>query len=193
VGIDRAGWRDLARSGAGVIWCPASNAFLLGESIDRERLADPEGPRMALGTDSRLTGSRDLLDELRVAADAPGAPGAAALARMVTVTAADLLRLSAAGRLAPGLPADLLVLPPLAADPHQALLRAERRHVSLVMIDGRARYGAPELTEVFAACGVAQAPVVVDGAARVLDRALARRLLACSIAEPGVQATGPGV
>ncbi len=53
--------------------------------------AAPSGQaRVCLGTDSRLTGSRDLLDELRAAA-----PNASpdALLPMVTTTAADVLRL----------------------------------------------------------------------------------------------------
>ncbi len=185
VGIDREGWHAAARQRASVVWCPASNQFLLGETIDGQRLTDPAGPNVALGTDSRLTGARDLLDELRVAAaSAPLRP--AQLARLVTSAAADVLGATLAGRIAAGLPADLLVVPRLAEDPYDALLATSRAQVALVLVDGKARYGAPELAEAFSASAVTPAPISVDGSPRLLDAALVRRLDACSIAEPGV-------
>jgi cytosine/adenosine deaminase-related metal-dependent hydrolase len=189
VGIDQAGWREVARSSAGVVWCPASNLFLLGETISGKHLADRASPQVALGTDSRLTGSRDLLDELRVAAQ-NGPFKAAELVRKVTTTAASLLRLRRAGRIAVGLPADLLIIPHLAEDPHDALLLAERRDVLLVMIDGKPRYGAPELAEIFTACDVASFPVTVDGDERLLAAKVVDRLRVCSISEPGVSIPG---
>jgi cytosine/adenosine deaminase-related metal-dependent hydrolase len=186
VGLGRAGWRRVAERGAGGVWCPASNLFLLGQTLDLRSLQDAGGlTRLALGTDSRLTGARDLLDELRVAASVASVVPAE-LFGMVTTRAADLLRLPQAGRLAPGFPADLLVLPPLAPDPYQALLAAERKDVLLVMVGGRPRYGAPGLQEVFAARGVKPSLVTVDGATKLLDGALARRLAKCSLAEPGL-------
>lgn len=197
VGIDAQGWRRVVQRGAGLVWCPASNLFLLGASIDltglakrprseAERGEDLSRLTVALGTDSRLTGSRDLLDEMHVAAAARQF-SPLEIFRMVTTSAACLLRLPYAGRITPGLPADLLILPPLAADPYHTLLAAERKAVRLAMVGGQPRYGAPELAEAFSARGVKPACARVDGALRLLAAPLTQRLRQCSIMEPGVE------
>src|SRR5690348_3505335 len=49
--------------GAAVVWCPASNRNLLGRTLDPRRLQ--AAGRLALGSDSRPSGARDRLDELR--------------------------------------------------------------------------------------------------------------------------------
>ncbi|HWG66479.1 MAG TPA: amidohydrolase, partial [Rhodanobacteraceae bacterium] len=75
--------RDIDRiieTGAAVIWCPVSNRNLLGRTLDPRRLQ--AAGRLALGSDSRLSGARDLLEELRsvVAMSELGARAALALA-----------------------------------------------------------------------------------------------------------------
>ena len=190
VAIDGNGWRRVARAGAGLVWCPASNVFLFGETAGvHELIASADGARVtvALGTDSRVTGSRDLLDELRAAHEAgPLSPDA--LFRMVTRDAAALLRQSRAGRLAVGLPADLMVIPPLAGEPGAALLQAERRDVQLVTVEGRPLVGNPEFAAVFLARKVAPRPLCVDAVRKIADSGLVRRIAGCPIAEPGVSA-----
>ena len=111
VAIDADGWSRVARAGAGLVWCPASNDFLFGRTAPIRELLDLNGqaPAIALGTDSRVTGSRDLLEELRVGRDAQSV-GAAELLQMVTTSAAALLRQPRIGRITVGGLADLLVL-----------------------------------------------------------------------------------
>src|ERR1700754_3757974 len=60
------GKRDIERviaAGAAVVWCPESNRRLLGRTLDPRRLHATG--RLAIGSDSRLSGARDLLVELR--------------------------------------------------------------------------------------------------------------------------------
>ncbi len=190
VAIDGDGWRRVARAGAGLVWCPASNVFLFGETARvHELIAGADGARVsvALGTDSRVTGSRDLLDELRAAREsAPLSPEA--LFRMVTCDAAALLRQSRAGRLAVGVPADLMVIPPRADEPGSALLQTARRDVRLVTVEGRPLVGDPALAAVFLARKVSSRPLCVDAARKIADSGLVRRIAGCPIAEPGVSA-----
>jgi len=195
VAIDGDGWRRVARAGAGLVWCPASNDFLFGRSVPVRDLID-DGDRagghgscarvnIALGTDSRVTGSRDLLDELRAAREA--APvSAAELFQMVTTGAAALLRQQRPGRIAVGGPADLVVIPPFAAEPADALLKTTRRDVRLVMIGGRPLVGDPDLAAVFRARRVKLRPLRVDAAPKLADSGLVRRIAGCPIIEPGV-------
>jgi cytosine/adenosine deaminase-related metal-dependent hydrolase len=188
VAIDENGWRRVARTGAGLVWCPASNAFLFGETALVGALVDGSDEArvtVALGTDSRITGSRDLLDELREARAAlPIAP--ALLLRMVTSEAATLLRQPRAGRLKVGAPADLVVLPALADDPGEALLKTTRRDVRLVLVDGRPLVGDVEFAPAFKARKVTIRSLQVDARPKIGDSGLVRRIAGCPIAEPGV-------
>jgi cytosine/adenosine deaminase-related metal-dependent hydrolase len=65
VGATEDGIRMLRAVGAGVIWCPTSNLFMFGQTTPAELLAP--GIDVLLGSDSLLSGSGTLLDELRVA------------------------------------------------------------------------------------------------------------------------------
>ncbi len=189
VGLSPEDWTSLRQSGAGLVWCPSSNRFLLGRSapIDDFFSREPASrSSVALGTDSRLSGARDLLEELRDARAASSVePGD--LLRMVTSNAARLLRVPEAGRIAPGLPADLIVIPPLAEDPAHALLALDRSRIRLVTVSGRPLVGALDLSSVFTARRVATARAKLDGQARILDGSLARRLRASALAEPGLE------
>jgi cytosine/adenosine deaminase-related metal-dependent hydrolase len=161
----------------------------LGQSaaVDQFIGACPESiARIGLGTDSRLTGSRDLLDEMRVAL-ATGHITPQQISQLVTTNAANLLRLPRAGRIAPGLPADLLILPRLSDDPYTTLLAAERKDVQLVILDGRPLFGAPEFSDIFSAWGVKAQPIYVDGVPKLIEQSLARRIQRCAISELGVE------
>jgi cytosine/adenosine deaminase-related metal-dependent hydrolase len=163
---------------AGLIWCPSSNMRLFGKTADVHRLAAHR--RVALGTDSRLSGSRDLLEELRTAG-ALAVVGENSLEAMVTDVAANLLRLSDRGSLRPGLRADLLVLPA-----HKSLGEADRRDVRLVVVNGVPRFGDGEYARQ-ANSGGQWAAVTVDGVPKMLDANISNRLAQACAGEPGLE------
>ncbi len=106
-------WARMLARGASLVWCPASNDFLFGRTVPVRQLLDVSErghAHVCLGSDSRVTGARDLLDELRAAA-ALAALTPRELLRMVTTAPADVLRIRDAGRLIPGASADLIVIP----------------------------------------------------------------------------------
>ncbi len=188
VGVGQDGWQRIAHAGARVVWCPASNLFLFGRTVDYMAVRHRHPTiTVALGTDSRLTGSRDLLEELRLARAVSNMPGADLLA-MVTATAADVIGQSQLGRIRTGAPADLVVVPPAAEEPIEALLSGARRVLDLVVVGGRPMLASPAMGGIFNAQRTAPSRIEVDGAAKLADRALATRMAACSIAEPGVNA-----
>ncbi len=65
VGFREDGWNLIRKTGAGVIWCPQSNLFTLGQTLDNREIAS--GVPVALGTDSPLTSEGDLLNEIQTA------------------------------------------------------------------------------------------------------------------------------
>ena len=84
--------------------------------------------RVALGTDSRLSGSRDLLDELHVATREGRLTPDERLA-LVTSAPAEVLRCRQMGRLVPGGFADLIVLPAQGESAGEALSTCRRHHL----------------------------------------------------------------
>ena len=171
-------------AGAGLVWCPSSNRFLFSTTADVRSFDDAD--RLALGSDSRLSGERDLLDELKVAYESHQL-SAEGLARVVTSGAAKLLRLPGAGRIAPGLPADLIVLRPIANCPFDSLVEATRADVLLTMVDGAPVAGAALLSAVFKASGVATMEASLDGTTRVVAKWIGRRVAAMKLQEPGFE------
>ena len=180
-------WHQLFNRGVSLVWCPASNLFLFGRTLSMPSVLNSPHARahVALGTDSRLTGSNDLLDEMRVAARAR--VSSEELLGMVTTSAADVLRLRDAGRLRVGASADLTIIPALADSASESLLRCARGDVSLVAIQGIPMVGDPSLSAVFAARRVRVRRMDVDGRTRVVHARLARRIEQCAITEPGVR------
>jgi hypothetical protein len=187
VALTPSQWNLVASRGAGLVWCPASNLYLFGRTPNvRTLLDDPRmRPRIALGSDSRISGARDLLDELKVASQASPMTHQELL-HLVTTGPAELLRLKSAGQIAAGRPADLTILPNHADGPGAALLNASRKDVQLVMIAGRPLVGSPALAQVFKARQVRTRPVVVDREHKIMDASIARLLARSPIGEAGV-------
>ena len=68
---------------------------------------------------------------------------------MATRNGADILKWSSAlGSLEAGKRADVLVIDGTSGDPYESLIKAKETGVRLVMINGVARYGAPDLMDV---------------------------------------------
>ena len=184
IGIDRArGTRVLQRGGA-LVWCPSSNAFLFGRTADVRRF--DEASRVALGTDSRLSGEGDLLDELRVALNARQL-SAERLVRSVTASAAAMFRLRDAGRLECGQPADLVVMRRREADPYASVIASRRIDVQLTMIGGTPLIGGLAMRPIFEARRQAYVAATVDGAPRVVARWIARKTAETRLREPGFE------
>lgn len=183
--------RDIARAldaGAAIVWCPASNAFLLG------RVADPSAwvaaGRAALGTDARLTGSRDLLDELAFAGGT-GFCSPEDLLAMVTGIGATLCGRPQAGRLDVGSPADLMVVRDDGRDPAVQLVGARRADLRLVVARGRPVVADPDLAAVFEIAGEAAWPAVLDGRPKLIAARAVAPLLEAGIREAGLEIEVP--
>jgi cytosine/adenosine deaminase-related metal-dependent hydrolase len=190
VALNGADWDRVLAAGAALVWCPASNAFLFRRTAQVRQFLDASdlsATRICLGSDSRVTGARDLLDEMRAAAAVMPITHRE-LVRMVTTAPARILRLPDAGRITIGGPADLIVLPSAKPDAADALLGAARKDLTLVLIDGRPVVGSPAFEAVFGARRTSTRPLCLDGAERVADSMLARAIAKCPIREPGVEA-----
>lgn len=115
-----------------LVWCPSSNLFTLGQTLQQEVF--DAGLSMALGTDSALTGKGDLLDEVCLAHRLKRT-SLAQVFDMVTRNAAAILHLQRGeGDIREGGLADLVAIADQQATPAQALQGAQPE---LVMLRGK--------------------------------------------------------
>jgi cytosine/adenosine deaminase-related metal-dependent hydrolase len=182
VGLRERDIDKVIASGAAVVWCPSSNHALLGKSLDPRRLC--AAGRLALGSDSRLSGARDLLDEMRgIAARRELNPRQ--LLGLVTTQAARILRLPAGGSLVSGAPADLVIVEDRGGDERCGLVGIERSQIRAVARNGVPRIADPDFAEWFAVAGMEAVPVTLDGKPKLLAKPLADPALVAL--EPGLE------
>lgn len=120
---------------ASLILCPSSNWFLFGKLPDVDALRGID--RIALGNDSPLTATGDLLDEIRFAIDFCRLRPEEAF-RMVTTAPSAILRLrDAEGSISESGVADLVAIRDTGMDPAERLPQLSMEDVEFVIIGGR--------------------------------------------------------
>ena len=147
LGVPPDGLRELGRRGAKIVWSPFSNLLLYGQTLDLEALKDA-GVTWSIGCDWSPTGSKNLLQELKVARYVAGQQQVAlsdeALVRAVTVNAARVVGWHEhLGVLRRGTLADVLVIHGADGDPYAHLVDATEEQVALVLVHGVARLRRP--------------------------------------------------
>ncbi len=145
VALNAAGHALLRQRGGALVWCPTSNLFTLGTTLDRHTLSETR--RVVLGSDSALTAQGDLLDEIRVAHLRMGVK-AGTIYEMVTRRAAEVFRLAQGeGCLNPGAVADLIAIPDPGGSPASALVESSFRQIELVILAGRPHLLSPRMSK----------------------------------------------
>jgi len=140
----------LADHQGSMVWSPLSNLLLYGGTA-RVEAARAAGVPIGLGADWSPSGSKNLLGELKVAFlynqhALNGLFSARELVAMATRDAARILKWQRAlGTLEADKRADILIVDGIGGDPYDALIRAKETSIRLVMINGVARYGLPEV------------------------------------------------
>jgi hypothetical protein len=161
IGLRPSDVQAMADVGASLCWCPGSNLYLYEQTADLALLTHA-GINITIGTDSSLSGERNLLEELRTArryllerAEQFALDGRSIeqwLVEGVTTRAAHaLLRRERCGRIAPGYRADLLVLPDRGLDPYTTLVEAQMNDIALLCHAGVPVYGDTRFEPLFEA------------------------------------------
>ncbi|UPG95185.1 amidohydrolase family protein [Luteibacter aegosomatissinici] len=180
VGLGEEGMARVVARGAAVVWCPASNRNLLGTTLDPRVLV--AAGRLALGSDSRLSGARDLLDEMCGIRERDELP-APALLGTVTTDAARIFGLPSHGSLAEGACANFMVIATRGGADASALDGIRRADLRAVVHEGRPCIADPDFAHWFDAAGIDTVPVTLDGRPKLVDARLA---------DPEVMALEPG-
>jgi cytosine/adenosine deaminase-related metal-dependent hydrolase len=165
VALGNRGLALARRKRASLVWCPSSNIFILGRTLNRTALGG--GIPVALGTDSGLSGRGDLLDEIRYARRV-GKISPSRIYEMVTCEAAKVLRLvNGEGGVAPGGVADLLIIRDQGLSPAAALQRMHSGEMELVLVNGEIKIASQDFARRLP-CRVTRSlcPIVVGSKAR---------------------------
>lgn len=179
VALTRPEHERLQTIGGAIVWCPSSNHFMLNRTLTVEVVK--ASARIALGNDSGLTATGDLLDELRFARDLGASP--ARLYELVTSLAANVLN-TPGGAILPGLPADVIAVRDRGLSPAETLAQARHADVELVLVEGKVRLISPELMGRWSGAFPPLERLVVDGVERLVA-APVRKLLDAARAHLG--------
>jgi cytosine/adenosine deaminase-related metal-dependent hydrolase len=173
LGLNATDLAALADTGAAVVWSPFSNSILYGRTLNPAELI-ASGVRFGLGSDWTPSGSRNLLQEMKIAALTAEAAGVSlkpeSLARAAT---SDALAIAGwgdkLGRLRPGYYADLLVLDKRTDDPYENLVGATEREVRLLVIAGHPRHGDRTLMQQVGLNAPELEPIRIGGREKALN------------------------
>jgi len=125
----------LTRNQSSVVWCPASNYFMFNQTAPVDKLRG--SIRLALGSDSTLTGSPTLLDEIRVAIGTNYVTSDE-IFRMITASPANIFNLPPP-RIAPLSPADFFITPIANENYFENLAIQQPKDIKLIVRNGRPR------------------------------------------------------
>ncbi|HEX8037701.1 MAG TPA: amidohydrolase family protein [Chryseosolibacter sp.] len=132
VGLNHESIEMLTRHRCAVVWCPVSNLFLFHRTAPVGELK--QHTPVTLGTDSTLTGSPTLLDEMKAANETHLAT-AREIFDMVTAKAAEIFRLPPPS-ISAGNIANVFVAPALKKDYFENLLGLMPADIALVIARG---------------------------------------------------------
>jgi cytosine/adenosine deaminase-related metal-dependent hydrolase len=160
VGISDAGLKEMGKNQMGIIWSPFSNLLLYGETLDIAK-AKKAGVILSIGSDWLPTGSRGILEEVKLAANYvdkdPDGQGLKKIfndeelyllmtenpAKMINHWDIDIKKKEhGVGRIAVGAMGTLVAVKNQSSNPYTSLVRKGfAEDVNLVVVDGNPVYG----------------------------------------------------
>lgn len=143
VGMDEKDLADAASKNISLVWSPFSNLILYGDTLNPE-LAFKHNVNVTLGSDWTPSGTKNLLDEVKIARRYAQSKGMTQvtdkkLYEMMTINPAKALRLAdRLGRLEEGFLADIVAirLKSTKTNPYTQIVTAQQSDIQYVMVGG---------------------------------------------------------
>jgi len=140
--------KECAEAGTSICWCPNSNYYLIGKTLDIDSCLE-YGVNVVLGTDSTMSGSINLLEELKFAhQNFPHIP-MQQLFKMITINAAKALKLSEEYGIINENTSNLLLIKKREEDPFRNLLKTQIEDIELLIHQGTPIYGDVKFLDEF--------------------------------------------
>lgn len=145
IGLTADDWQEAKKSEISLVWSPFSNLLLYGETTD-VAAAKAAGINISLGSDWAPSGSKTLLDEVRIAKRYLIQKGQDReftdkdFYEMMTINAAKALKLEdRLGKLIPGYLADIVAVPlkSFKSDPYSTIVNSDSSNIKLVILGGK--------------------------------------------------------
>ncbi len=130
--------KECARVGVSICWCPGSNMYLIGQTLDIETCLQ-YGVNVVIGTDSTLTGGVNLIDEVRFAHQVNRNIPMKELFKMITVNAQKALMVQDAELLDPK--KNVLIIADKKEKVYDNILFQEFEDIKLMVQKGIPLYG----------------------------------------------------
>ena len=143
VGLNAQDRDFIQASDASIVWCPSSNLFMFNQTADIE--AVKKKIKVALGSDSTMTGKATFFEEMRAAFNTTQV-SASEIVEFVTSQPQKIFRLPGL-KLEPGQAADLLILPKKREDYSENLVMNSSANVTAVIVSGELRFGDLEIAK----------------------------------------------
>lgn len=174
-----------SQNGPGLVWCPSTNIYLLGETAMVDHWDVVHIGSVAIGSDSRLTADGDLLDELFCAY---GIWHWAYdwIMNMTYVWGPFILRQQNVGHFKPNAIADWIVFEgKLLPEKNETFPYSLRAMLKLIVKGGIPQIGDPDIMAKFPHIETVSARL--DGVLKEIHIELARRIEKCKLKEPGLE------
>jgi hypothetical protein len=148
IALSREELKKCAENGTTICWCPESNFFLIGQTLDIESCIEL-GVNVVLGTDSTMSGGINLLSEIKYAhSKFPDFP-LKEIFRMITSNATRALFLPENYAQLSQETHNLLLLRKKHSDVFQNIVHTEIGDIALLLHEGNPIYGDLEFLEFF--------------------------------------------
>lgn len=148
--LERDEFSQIANAGAKIAWCPNSNIYLLNTTLDY-KTALALGINISLGTDSTLSGSLHLLEEISYTNTNFPSISYEQLFKMVTQNPARALKLANYnGKIEVGKDANLLLTKKHFDDPYKNLANINLEDIEFLLYKGKPIYGKIDYLKYFA-------------------------------------------
>lgn len=148
IALSRNDISEIAQAGASICWCPASNQNLIGDHLDINACLE-FGVNVVLGTDSTLSGSVNLLAEMRFANAHFRGVSSKDIFKMVSCNAAKALRLEEKYGSLDSATSELLVLDKFLDEPFDNLIYSHPKHIKLLVHNNKVLLGDRKYLEYF--------------------------------------------
>jgi 5-methylthioadenosine/S-adenosylhomocysteine deaminase len=140
---------ECAENGTSICWCPFSNFFLIGQTLDIDACLK-YGVNVVIGTDSSLSGSVNLFQEISFAKEKCPHVSSQAIYRMISENAVKALYLDKeAARLSSNENDSLLLTRRIKEDPFDNILEITSDDIVLLLYKGKPLFGHHDLLQHF--------------------------------------------
>ncbi len=163
----------LRKNRVNVVWCPVSNLYMFGATTQIKKLLD-QGINVVLGTDSPMSGSVNIFEEIFVAKSYYKNTYSEdisdrLLLEMVTTKAAQTMCLPDRGSIEVGKMADLLVVNGSKSNPYGSFTQMGFEDIMLVMIGGRPVYADGIFIDLFETLDIPYHKVKIASCKKIIE------------------------